>query len=273
MTSATVENLRKNLPEQPLRRIAIFTTVGLAANPTEIIAYDGSAYLTIPCLDGYRHRRTGDKIVAAQLAGNDWVVLGKISADDSPIVAVAQGTGPPPDGFWRHAANVWVADHMDGRQSLYLDMTGAAPAPVIVFATDAATWIGSSSTRSSFYMDQVSIPTWYYSGGIAAACSGKTVTAMFLRVTRTDDGADNGIPFQVGMHNQTDAGQPTTVNSWNPALIIAPGQTVLVPVPSGFVGALATGSVVKGFFLFPNTDTPLPAMQLDTAADLQIHFG
>lgn len=267
---ALKDNLAPLVPNQPFRSASLVTVVGIAEDPTQVLVTDGSAQWTVPCLAGYRRRRAGDLVLAVQMTGGDWLVMDKIGADETVVASVLSGTGSPPaSNGLRKASQVWLGTNADGTTALYADMTTAAPAPAVVAATDAGTWVGSSGSRAALVSSDTQVAAWYYGGGIAAACAGKLATAMRVTITRVDgSGPEMGAPLRLGLHNLSEFGQPVVTNVWDTGVQLWPGQTVTVAIPADQVALLANGTT-RGFAAVGDT----VFSEYAPTAPITINFG
>lgn len=268
--SSTVENLRQISGAGPLKQMGLLTVVGLSTDLSRVVVDDGTAYISMPCLASYSARAVGDQVLAVQLGGNDWVVLGRIGADDSPIGTVTTDDGDPTGGYWRHVTNAWIYQDHDNRRSLYFDMTGDPIDPVIVAAVDAVSWNGSTPSREFIEVDGARVVQWDYGVDIYNACIATTATAMFLQVTRSEEGGGDGpLPLRLGMTGGL-ISPPSVDHLWNPGVVLVKGQTVWVPIPAASLSVLANGNRT-GFVAY--ADAGASVMRFETDSRVQIHFG
>lgn len=231
------DNLKALYPQTPFRQADILLVVGIGDDPRDVVVGDDQSSRTIPCLASYSGRTIGDQVLAVQLSGGGWLVLGRIGADDatvptSPTVQATSSRG------WAVTGDLSTAEPRTGSDGMGPD------------------WFGA----------------WFYSGGIAAACAGRTVTGMSVRIARAASGGSPGpVRLQLGLHNQPDMVKPPTITApWSPVVRLSRGQTVTVAIPSSQRAQLASGTATG---ITVTGTGPLESAVYSTAADIFITFG
>ena len=222
----------------PFKSAEILTVTGLSADLREVVVSDlTGSDRPVPCMASYHSRAVGDAVLVVQLAGGSWLVLGKIGADDTPDAAASAVISAT-------LAAGWLT-------------TGAATAPEPRSGADgdgSPDWLGA----------------WFYAGQIAAACAGRTVTRMQVRISRTSwGGVDAPALLRLGLHS-SDGVQPALTQTWLPGFTLPRGGSALVTIPTAQTNALASGAVL-GVGVWGNG--PGEYAIYTTDADLSITFG
>lgn len=85
---------------------------------------------------------------------------------------------------------------------------------------------------------------WVYGTSIAAACAGKTVQSMSIRLSRTKSGGNPRIRPRLYLHDQTSAParKPSLGSSWVPKKILQRGEVDEYDLPASWVSQLASGA-------------------------------
>lgn len=59
----------------------LYTVTAATSDAAAVTCSDGYTDRDIPCLASYRDRTVGDRVLAVQLEGGSWCVLGKLGAE------------------------------------------------------------------------------------------------------------------------------------------------------------------------------------------------
>lgn len=158
---------------------------------------DGSTIVqSVSCLPGYLGRAAEDSVIVLR-ARLGMVVLGRVGAEQVPVAAdatdISWGSGPPSGAGWVTG----VPYVRDG--AVYIDTGGggggggsSTPRPVTVQPTARGVW-RSGHRENDRPVAQGAWPSypepftsgWFFGTALSAACAGKTVASMRLRLGRT----------------------------------------------------------------------------------------
>lgn len=258
MASRSVDRLRP-AGFGPLRAVEVFEVLSLSDDGGVIVS-DGATERPMSCMTSYSPRAEGDVVMAAQLAGGSWVVLGSFGAAadvaDAPAPVVVQfSDAAPSGGGWELASDVYVRDDGDGARTVHLTIGSATPptnpaTKVTITPSDAGGWrtiSGEDSDNARAGSWSSPYGDWYggffYGTDIAAACSGKTVAAMTVTVSRSD--AAHGVSkanVRLGVHDRATRGRVTLTNKWNPEKTLAHDAKRTIDIPSTQRALLAAGT-------------------------------
>lgn len=266
------DNLLASRPEVAFRAASVLRVIGVGEDGKSVVVTDEATETTMPCLDGYGLRTPGDMVLAVQLAGGAWVVLGRLGAEATslaalqetvasiPAVNVTWGDGPPSGSGWKSGSTVYARDDGDGDRTLYINLGAADPDPppvtkppkkrtATVSASDQGGWRESSSqsddeVKAGAWTGSDWYGAWFFGTDIEDAVAGRSVSKMTLTIARKDDtsGWNRGVPIHLGLHNRTTRGRPTITNKWNPGIKLSRGEADTITLPATQRDRLASGS-------------------------------
>lgn len=251
--------------EQALAKLTEgWTNVSMRKMIVDAVRTDGRVNLrdgetivpSVPCLPGYVNRAAEDQVVV--LRGRmGIVVIGRLGAEQIPTspdpVDISWGAGPPSGVGWV-TGTPYVRDG-----ELYLDTGGgggggtSTPRPTTIGPTARAAW-RNGHRENDRPVTQGAWPSypqpfkggWFYGSAITAACAGKSVASMRIRLGRTS--ASHGSFGQVKPRLYlTSTGTP---GSAPPAISDGPrpgpglglGGVASWTLPGSWVSALASGA-------------------------------
>lgn len=254
------------------RRLVV---TALGTDPAQVIVSDGTdeGAWSASALASYSPRAAGDEVLAVSLGGRSWLVLGAIGPTRPPII---YGVGAPTDGGWRQSTTAWIRDQPDGSTMIYLDTAGSVPLPAKVSAIGAVGWL--ANTTATYELPRAGAASvtqgdwsggWMYGTGISAACVGKTVSKMAVRVARNGNGRNAPTLLRMGLHNSVGPATPLT-NTWVTTITLSPNGAALVDIPAVQRGLLAAGSVT-GIGVWGQGTAEYA--EFTTSADVTITFG
>ena len=233
------------------RSASLCDVVSLGDSPAQVVVSRASGD-SFPawCLSSYRVRAVGDKVLVVQLDGaSSFLVVGKVGPDANAPAAVSYGIGAPAGGGWRSFTTGYIRDRIDGTLEVYCDTAGSTPMPSVVSATGAAGFLANTTIGIDFPRAGAESITsgdwtgvWFYSGGIAAACVGKTVAKMTVRIARGTGGRNAPVLIHLGLHNSTGL-QTSLTNVWDPGVSLSRGGAAQIDIPALQRGLLANGSL------------------------------
>lgn len=244
------------------------------------LTYRGALLLDVPCVDSYRNRQAGDWValrpgarpVVMWRLGDDpgdvdestiRALAKEVALDEQVLRAATWGTGAPAGAGWQTVTSLYLRKNTEGKVELYGQVASVsdpspdvppdrAPKPVTITATDAGTW------RSGRPDDYASYPTqgdwtgrgnrrgaFFYGTAIAAACAGKTVAKMTVKLTRrTGSGVNAKRPVHLYLHGYTSApsGALNLGDGPEDLLSLSVGATGTATLPAAWRAALASGS-------------------------------
>lgn len=225
-------------PALPFKAAEILTVTGLSADLREVIVSDQTGSdRPVPCMASYHSRAVGDVVLGVQLAGGSWLIMGRIGEDDTPDAGPSTVISATLSAGWLNGTAVTSVDPRAGAE-----------------ASGTPDWLGA----------------WFYSGQIAAACSGRTVTRMQVRVSRTSwGGVDGPALLRLGLHSSSGV-QPALTSTWVPGVSLPRGGSAQVTIPTPQATALASGASL-GVGVWGTG--PAEFAVFTTSADISITFG
>jgi hypothetical protein len=274
------DNLKRLQPPAVFRAVSVLTVVDLGDDPGYVVVSDGSEDGEQPmaCSSGYPYRAVGDSVLAVQLAGSAWQILGSMGATslgstpltaDSvaamiaavPDVTLTWGTGAPPGSGWTGAAtSVFGRDDGNGDRSVYLQLASSSGAPSAKPGKTASTTIypddhGSWRHGLDQQNDDVKVGDWpggpnadwyggwFYGTALADACAGKTGITMQIRIARrnSNNGYNRGIRTHLAVHNKQTRSKPSLTDDWDGPKL-SRGGSAWVSIPASQVADLAAGT-------------------------------
>jgi len=181
------------------------------------------------------------------------------------------GIGSAPGGFLQ-ADSVWFKDQGGGRVDLYFKRstdsgtgssapptstkppTHVTPKPATITPSSRGSWRGSGQTDAAVWQGDWTgrgnwLGGWFYGTQIADACAGKTVNAMILYLSRSNDGSgwNRGVPAHVNLHSQTSKAKPSASGTMH-SIRLSPGQLVKYTLTDAWKSSLASGDT-RGFMV------------------------
>lgn len=240
----------------------------------------------------YSPRNEGDVVLVLNHAAG-WRVMDKIGGPveiDLPDPVDLEFGTPAPGGNFTQAAAVWV---QEGR--LYVQ-TGegpppqpddppappkaSKPKPVTLDPSGRAAY--RDGRRDGSRIAQGAWPSyphawtglWMYGSRIAAACSGKTVDSMQIRVARTkkNHGVSGKVRPKLLLHDETSAPKntPSLSNRWTgPGLGM--GDSKWITIPSAQAARLASGAS-RGVGISVGTGKSDYMIATDSCGSIRIKF-
>lgn len=163
---------------------------------------DGDSIVqSVPCLPAYLNRTADDVVIVLRDRGG-MVVLGRLGNEQIPQVpdaaSISWGNGAPSGGGWVRGVT-YVRDgevYVDTSQTPSSSPSGggssSTPRPVTVQPTTRAVW-RNGSRESDRPVAQGAWPSyprpftggWFFGAAMQAACAGKTVDTMRVRLGRS----------------------------------------------------------------------------------------
>lgn len=224
---------------------------------------DGEAIVPgVACLPTYAVRAAEDQVVVLR-ARSGMVVLGTVGTalqNAASSLDISWGSGPPSGAGWVTGVP-YVRDgalYLDTSQTPSTTPSGggstSAPRPVTLQPSDRAAW-RSGHLESDRPVAQGAWPSypqpftggWFYGGAVAAACAGKSVKAMQLKLARS--GAPHGSYGQVRPQMYlVAAGSPgSTPPSYDPDAVrygpgLGLGGSATWSLPAAWRADLASGA-------------------------------
>lgn len=272
MTGNGVRGLVEFLGTQPNNAVGLRDAVvtGVTASGTVNLDMQGVLVDEVPCLSSYLERAIDD-VVAVLVVQGRMLVIGAIGVERPPVVdipptTIRWGSAAPAGGGWARDAGGTVYART---RELYVRTVAATepadpdpetppeaptPRPVTIEPTDQAAYRDNRRNTSEGTPIQgawYSYPhpytgAWFYGTKIAAACSGKTVSRMDMRICRQGRGGGGvygGATARLYLHSATSKGSaPPDLNTpWVPT-DLSPSEVTWVRMPQSWVNALASGS-------------------------------
>lgn len=212
-------------------------------------------YAGIFALTSYVDRKAGDTVTVVRSTAG-WCVVGKVGAEWAPPAPdpldVDWGSGPPAGSGWV-SGTVWVRDGAIWVQTADPTPPPSASKPVTLPPTSQGAWRDGhrDNDQSPTQGAWPSYPHpytggWFYGTTVVAACSGKSVAGMKLRVARsaTRSGSFGGVRPILYLLSATTAPSATPALGdgpfYGPALAL--GVSATFDLPGNFRAALASGA-------------------------------
>lgn len=237
--------------------IAKMVVAAVREDGTVNLAQGESILPGVPCFESYTARKAGDIVTVLRWTGG-WCVLGKNGAEPAPPTdtetTVAWGSAAPSGSGWV-TGTVYVRDH-----ELYVQTSAPAPPPspetlkpVTIAPTSQGAWRqgGRDNDQNPSQGAWSSYPYpytggWFYGSAVTAACAGKSVSGMTIRVARTGSshGIFGGVKPRFFLLAASAAGSsPPALGDgprYGPALGL--GSSATWKLPSSWVADLASGA-------------------------------
>ncbi|MFF9088659.1 hypothetical protein ACF1BE_19945 [Streptomyces sp. NPDC014991] len=249
--------------------------------------YRGALLLDVPCVDSYRNRRAGDWV--ALRPGSRPVVMWRLGTDpgdvdeesirslarevtlDEQVVRAATwGTAAPAGTGWQTVQTLYLRKNTEGKVELYGQLASQsdtspdtppdrAPKPATITPTAYGTWRGGRPDDYADYPTQGDWTGrgnrrggWFYGSAIAAACAGKAVASMTVKLSRRrGSGVNARRPLHLYLHGYTSppSGQLDLGDGPEEPLSLSAGATGTATLPASWRSQLASGAA-KGLAIY-----------------------
>lgn len=191
----------------------------------------------------------------------------KINDVKADVPEVLFGSAAPGAG-WTQATSSYFQDAGNGKRRSYYQtgtppvssvkppapVSQTAPKSVTINPTARGSWRSSGQTDDDVWQSDWNgdygnwIGAWFYGNAIAAACAGKTVRDIRLKLSRTKSGGTgSGAQSRIGLHDKTAKGNPPQIVNSRYGPKLEQGESKWWTLPAAFVSSLASGAT-KGFF-------------------------
>jgi hypothetical protein len=246
-------------PGQQLE-FAIYTVDSVRDDGTVNLAEGETIHEAVPCQNSYLDRQAGDTVIVARWRAG-WQVIGKAGSEWSPprtllptVPRISWGeSAPTGTGWvtgtpWVRANELYIQTAAGGGSS-----PAATPDDVTLAPTSQGAWrdgardSGQAPTQGAWsYYPHPYTGAWFYGSSISAACAGKSVASMKLRLARTSTrhGSYSAVRPQLYLLSASSAGgsPPSLGDGPLPGPALGLGSSGTFTVPASWRSALASGS-------------------------------